>query len=432
MKIKIHRGTGEIGGTCIEVFTETTHILLDFGMPLVNPDQTPFDSRSIRGLDAKTLIERGVLPDVPAVHGPSDTHLILSHAHKDHYGLLPWFHESCTTWLSPASMELIELTGIFTMDRCRVPNPRYFEPGVPFCIGDMEITPWPMDHSAFDSYGFLIRSGGKRLFYTGDFRKHGRKPETFRFLEEKGPKNVDCLLMEGTAIGWEGEFDTEKMIEDAFAAEFSDSPGPHLVYTSCQNTDRLVSIFNACRRAGKTLAIDFYPASVLKRLSRFSNLPVPSEANPEIKVFFPYGLCRMMTDQGLEREFMYPFAPFKIKREEMDEMAENLVMLVRPSFHKMLESFENLSGGTFIYSMWDGYKEDEKYQGFIQMLREKGMHEKDLHTCGHADRQALSDMVNLLNPASIIPIHTFEADTFVRVFEGRRVLRAVDGVAFSI
>jgi ribonuclease J len=35
MKFKIHRGTKEIGGSCVEVWTENTRILLDFGMPLV-------------------------------------------------------------------------------------------------------------------------------------------------------------------------------------------------------------------------------------------------------------------------------------------------------------------------------------------------------------------------------------------------------------
>ena len=36
MKFKIHRGTKEIGGSCVEVWTESTRILIDFGMPLVD------------------------------------------------------------------------------------------------------------------------------------------------------------------------------------------------------------------------------------------------------------------------------------------------------------------------------------------------------------------------------------------------------------
>jgi len=43
MKFKIHRGTKEIGGSCIEVWTESTRILLDFGMPLVEKNGKEFD-----------------------------------------------------------------------------------------------------------------------------------------------------------------------------------------------------------------------------------------------------------------------------------------------------------------------------------------------------------------------------------------------------
>ena len=43
MYFKIHRGTKEIGGSCVEVWTENTRILLDFGMPLIEKDGTAFD-----------------------------------------------------------------------------------------------------------------------------------------------------------------------------------------------------------------------------------------------------------------------------------------------------------------------------------------------------------------------------------------------------
>ncbi len=33
MKIKIHKGTDEIGGSCVELKTENTTILIDYGTP---------------------------------------------------------------------------------------------------------------------------------------------------------------------------------------------------------------------------------------------------------------------------------------------------------------------------------------------------------------------------------------------------------------
>ena len=45
MNFRIHRGTDEIGGNCIEISTKKTRVIFDFGMPLVDFDKkTPYDS----------------------------------------------------------------------------------------------------------------------------------------------------------------------------------------------------------------------------------------------------------------------------------------------------------------------------------------------------------------------------------------------------
>jgi len=64
MNFKIHRGTKEIGGSCVEIWTESTRIVVDFGMPLVNPDKTQFDSRAIKNLSVNELVSKGILPDI--------------------------------------------------------------------------------------------------------------------------------------------------------------------------------------------------------------------------------------------------------------------------------------------------------------------------------------------------------------------------------
>ncbi|HUB14181.1 MAG TPA: hypothetical protein VMB34_19680, partial [Acetobacteraceae bacterium] len=75
----IHRGTRQIGGTCIELACEGQRILLDLGLPLDAGDN---DSVSL-------------LPQVAGVQmaDPSLLALMLSHGHADHWGLPPYaFH----------------------------------------------------------------------------------------------------------------------------------------------------------------------------------------------------------------------------------------------------------------------------------------------------------------------------------------------------
>ena len=70
----------------------------------------------------------------------------------------------------------------------------------PLVVGPFKITPFLVDHSAFDAYALLVEADGRRLFYTGDFRAHGRKAELFKRLLREPPAAVDVLLIEGIML----------------------------------------------------------------------------------------------------------------------------------------------------------------------------------------------------------------------------------------
>jgi ribonuclease J len=433
VKFKIHRGTKEIGGSCVEVWTESTRIIIDFGMPLVNPDQTQFDSKAIKGSSIDELIVKGILPDIDGLYDVSgSTALVLSHAHQDHFGLISYVNENHQIYLGRATLKLIEITSIFTNQDWAIKNPRHFESGKSFFIGDIEITPYLMDHSAFDAYAFLVKADGKSLFYSGDFRIHGRKTKAFGWFSYNTEQNIDYLLLEGTTIGRVNKpFPTESYIEEEFVNAFKTSKGINLIYTSGQNIDRLVSIYRACKRTGKTLAVDFYIACILKELSEFATIPYPSNNFPEIRVFFPYRLSRMIRNKGNEK-LLYRFKDFKITKEQIGDQFDKTVMIVRPSMLKDLGYIKGLEDGTFIYSMWDGYKKEKTTKEFIDFLIGKGMIEKAIHTSGHADQEALKRMVEVLNPKNLVPIHTFEGDEYKKIFIDTKVVRINDNEEVTI
>ena len=428
MKFKIHRGTQEIGGSCVEVWTDTTRLVIDFGLPLVNPDKTPFDSQALKQKATEELIDDGILPDIPGLYDVSmDTALVLSHAHQDHFGLINYINPDCAIYLGEPTYKLIELTNLFSYQDWIINNPHHFESGKMFMIGDINITPYLMDHSAFDAYAFLVEADGRSLFYSGDFRSHGRKSKAFDWFSHNVKTGVDYLLLEGTTLGRSDQrFKTETEIENELVASFNNDKGPHLIYTSGQNIDRLVSIFRACRRTGKILALDFYIANVLKTLSAYGRLPYPSKDFPEIKVFFPYRLARMISNQG-KQEMLYQFKDCKITKDQISDQAGQIVMTVRPSMLGDMEYIENLEGGQFIYSMWKGYKKEKRTKEFIDYLVGRGMEEKHLHTSGHADEETLLRLVEILKPKNIVPIHTFEGDEYRTIFSESNILRIKDG-----
>jgi len=429
MRFKIHRGTKEIGGSCVEVWTDTTRIVIDMGMPLVNPDRTPFDAREAEKRSTSELIKNGILPEIPSLYkNDSKTVLLISHAHQDHYGFMSHINPSCPVHLGFATKLLIELTNSFTGKEWTIQNARHFKSGKKFDIGDIKITPYQMDHAAFDSYAFLIEADGKSLFYSGDFRLHSRKSKLFDWFADNLKANVDYLFLEGSTIGrTEKPFKTESELEDDFVNTFKETKGINLVYVSGQNMDRLVTIFRACRKTRKIFLIDFYVANILKTLNKKVNTNIPFPSNqtfPEIKVYFPHFLTNRMEKEGKMLEKVSPFMPNKIGKDEINKMADKLVMLVRSSVQYDLEKhLKKYTDGCFIYSMYEGYKKQPgSTKDFLDFITEKGMPIKDnLHTSGHADLNGLKRMVEVVKPKYIVPIHTFESKDYPKLFEPNTV-----------
>jgi ribonuclease J len=428
MKFKIHRGTKEIGGSCVEVWTDTARIVIDLGMPLANPDKTPFDDRKTENRSVADLIHDGILPDIPSLYEDnSKTALLISHAHHDHYGLMKHINPSCPVWLGFATKILIELTNTFIDEKWTIANAYHIKHDKSFEVGDIKITPYLMDHAAFDAFAFLIESGGKSLFYSGDFRLHGGKGKLFDWFSANFNKSVDYLLLEGSAIGRsEKPFPTESELEDDFVETFKRTKGINLVMVSGQNIDRLVTVYRACKKCNKIFLIDFYTANVLKSLNKRANntIPFPSvESFPEIKVYYPSRLTRRMIELGKEAETVFPFKIHKIGKDKLDEMASRLVMVVRPTVQDDLERYlHTYIDGCFIYSMWNGYKTwPGKIKDFLDFISAKGMPITDIHTSGHADLPGLKCMAATVRPKSIVPIHIFEAERYKDLFEGPEV-----------
>ena len=190
MRIRIHRGTQEIGGTCIEIEARGKRIALDVGLPL----------------DAGDEDHERLLPDVPGFRDRDDSLLgvVISHPHLDHYGLARHLHPDVPVYIGRDANNILKAASAYVPNGHAFENPRCLRSREALAIGPFRVTPYLVDHSAFDAYALLVEADGKRIFYSGDFRGHGRKKGLFESLLEHPPADIDVLLMEGTTIGRTG------------------------------------------------------------------------------------------------------------------------------------------------------------------------------------------------------------------------------------
>jgi len=419
LKFKIHRGTKEIGGSCVEIWTDRTKIVVDIGMPLVTSDGKEFDINEYKGLKTTELVQKGILPDIDGLYDSTNINvdgILISHYHQDHHGFLSYADGSIPIFTGEATKSILQFSEEFFKGKKLNRRFQNFTKGESFSIGDITILPFWMDHSAFDAYAFLIEASGKRLFYSGDFRGHGRKDKVFKWFLYNAPQNVDYLLMEGTTIGrGQKSFPTEKDLEEDFIRVFKSKTEINFITTSAQNIDRIVTIYRACKKTSKLMVVDVYTAAIMKEMSKFAAIPFPSSSFPEIKVMYPYYLSKMIVDK-IGKEFLYQFSPYKITKEDISIKRKEIVFLIRPSMKSDIDHIEKMENGNFIYSMWRGYLKQPKSKAFIDYLKSKGFSIHEIHTSGHADIETLKQMVSAIKPRNLVPIHTFDGESYKGIF----------------
>lgn len=166
--ITIYRGSHQIGGCVTEIKMDRHRIVIDFGANL--PDSKP----------------NGVMSDEELLHtvfnGKPCDGVLFTHYHGDHMGMYKNIPEDIPLYIGPTARKVLEILtekldaipGTVEKGLTRIQKMKVYCPGQKISgFGDIQVTPFVVDHSALDAYMFLIEIGGKKILFTGDFREHG-------------------------------------------------------------------------------------------------------------------------------------------------------------------------------------------------------------------------------------------------------------------
>ncbi|NIR52696.1 MBL fold metallo-hydrolase [candidate division KSB1 bacterium] len=401
MKVCIHRGTEEIGGNCIELDQDGKRIVLDIGLPL---DAGECDDK------------RNLLPRVKGFKEKDDSLLsvIISHPHQDHFGLATYLRSEIPVAIGSAATRILEIAAHFSPAGASFKNNFPLENGNSLTFGPFRITPFLVDHSAYDAYSILVEAGGKRLFYSGDFRAHGRKANLFEKLIKEPPKDIDVLLMEGTIIGRNSKKEptTEDDLISEFQNVFKNTEGLCMVWTSSQNIDRIVTIYKACKMEGRRLIMDLYTAEILRATG---NRAIPQGTWAGVKLFLTEYQRRDVKRKGIFEE-VNRYRINRIYPENLAEEAANSVLLFRPKMAGDLEKTGCLKKASLIYSLWEGYLNMDSQRSFRHWMDGNQIPLTKIHTSGHASVKDLERFAKAINPKVLVPIHTFHPKGFETIF----------------
>jgi len=392
----IHRGSHEIGGSCVELRSEGKRLLIDLGLPLEAPGDSALYVPPIAGLDGSDLSLLG---------------LLVSHPHIDHYGLLGHLSPNVPVGMGVAARRIIKAASPFMKDPLPAISEGWdYKPREGFDIGPFRVTPFQVDHSAYDAYSLLVESGGRRLFYSGDFRSLGRKCPLFHKFCADPPSDIHALLLEGTTIGRQEPRVSELMVEKRMAELFSRTPGLVMVHSSMQNIDRVVSVFKACIRRSRILVVDLYGAAILEATG---NRNIPQTNWPQMALYVPRWQLSKMRQQP---ELMERLGKNRISLSQISSNPGRFALMFRPMHMTDLDSGQCLEGAAFVYSMWEGYRKRGDYARVEQWLEKNGVLLHSIHSSGHAGTGDLQKLVSALNPQKVIPIRSFSPERYREAF----------------
>ena len=377
MNITIHRGKNQIGGNIVELATESTRILLDVGLEL--------DDDEIRLPKIDGLFENAAFDAV-----------FISHYHGDHLGLVYYIDKSIPVYIGEASYRIVKAADEYKGNKTIEPD-GFIHNGKPIHVGDITVTPYLCDHSAFDSYMFLCEANGETVLYTGDFRSNGRK--SLDRLLKALPDKVDKIICEGTTLSRAASTSlSEAELERKAVELFRNTSGPIFVMQSSTNIDRIVTMYRSAKRSGRIFLEELYMAEVASAAGE--NIP-----NPNFDDVYAF-----ITNPSHHDELT------KYRRMGKERIANSkFVMCVRSSMLHYLQGLSekmDFSGGLLVWSMWNGYCKQESTQKFLNECEEMGLSIVELHTSGHADPDTIKALIDHVNPDEIIPIHTENAAWF--------------------
>ena len=391
MNIIIHRGTHQIGGSVIEISTKSTRIVLDFGNELSLDEKYTSINLDING------VTRGI-PDCDGI--------VISHYHMDHLGQLTSALPEIPLYMGELSKEIAIISAEY-QDKdlyLRLLGANTFRGGEAFTIGNIHIRPLVIDHSAADSYMFVIEAEGKRVLYTGDFRMHGLRHHILEKLVNTYIGEVDVLITEGTSLSR----DADERISEAAVLEDNSSyiqDGKYVfVMCSSTNIDRIMGIWQNMP-TDKVLICDAYQKKILDTVIN--------------NVYYESSLYRRHDSPLVLNKGPYP-------KYYMDH---GFVSLVRGTeyFISHIKEFPK-DDVRIIYSMWTGYIEENlslknllnTYPSYI------------CHASGHVSKDDLVQLIELVDPDIVIPVHTDIPEKLERIVPNRTVCVVNDNEPFII
>jgi len=377
-------GLGEIGLNMLAVQHGETLCVIDAGLM--------FPEEYMLGVDF-------VIPDMSYLKkaGPKVSGIILTHAHEDHIGALPFLLKEipAPVFGTPFTLGIVR----HKLEEYGIPSGctlHEISPGERLKIGKLELEFIRVGHSVVDGVGVAIRTPYGLVVHTGDFKINhsatgGMAATDVNRFARCGEEGVLALLSDSTNVEKEGYTASAEEIGEALATVTAGHPGRIIISLFASNITRIGRIVEIARAQGRKVVLDGKSIEVSVTIAKALGLiDIPEGLQIDIQQMgdFPDAEILMVTT-GSQGEPMSSLARMASRTHRRFIVKKGDMVILSSKF---IPGNERAIGNII----------NKLYRQGADVIYEKI---SNIHASGHAFREELKLMITLTRPRYFIPIH---------------------------
>ena len=376
-------GLGEFGSNMLAVEWGDAVIAVDCGVMFPGPELLGID---LVIPDISYLVDEGKIPQA----------IVLTHAHEDHIGALPYILKRFQVPVYGTRLTLGFVRHRLREHRLEQSTELVeIVPGERFSVGPFTFEGIPVTHSLVDCIALAIETPIGTIVHTGDFKidntpMAGQSFDFHRFAAY-GDKGVLLLLSDSTNVERKGSTPSERTVGEGLRGIFSASPGRIFIATFASHIPRIQQVAE--------LATDFRRKLVLSGRSIVNNTGIAADL----------GYLRLPDDVMTDSQGWQDMADDQLCFLTTGSQGEPLSVLHRVAFDEH-RTIRIQPGDTVVLSARFIPGNEKIISNLINHLYRRGAQvhyerTSEIHVSGHASQEELKTMIQLTRPRYFVPLH---------------------------